>query len=31
VAENVVNAARGRTAVLEPVPGVVPFSAEPVS
>ena len=26
VAENVVNAARGRTAVLEPVPGEVPFS-----
>jgi hypothetical protein len=28
VAENVVAAARGRTAVLEPVPGAVPFSAE---
>jgi glycosyltransferase involved in cell wall biosynthesis len=28
VAENVVNAATGRTAVLEPVPGVVPFSGE---
>jgi glycosyltransferase involved in cell wall biosynthesis len=31
VAESVVNAARGRTAVLEPVPGEVPFSAEHVS
>jgi glycosyltransferase involved in cell wall biosynthesis len=31
VAENVVNAARGRIAVLEPVPGEVPFSAEQVS
>jgi glycosyltransferase involved in cell wall biosynthesis len=29
VAENVVNAARGRTAVLEPVPGEVPFSGQP--
>ena len=29
VAENVVNAARGRTAVLEPVPGEVPFSGRP--
>ena len=28
VAENVVNAARGRTAVLEPVPGAVPFSPQ---
>ena len=29
VAENVIAAAHGRTAVLEPVPGAVPFSAEP--
>jgi glycosyltransferase involved in cell wall biosynthesis len=31
VAENVINASRGRTAVLEPVPGEVPFSPEVAS
>ena len=29
VAENVIAASQGRTAVLEPVPGEVPFSADP--
>jgi glycosyltransferase involved in cell wall biosynthesis len=29
VADNVVSAARGRTAVLEPVPGAVPFAGAP--
>jgi glycosyltransferase involved in cell wall biosynthesis len=31
VAESVVSAARGRTAVLEPVPGAVPFAGAPES